>query len=164
MSVEVLTVCEWVGGIRRDTETTHPTWSDVEAAIRTLDNDRFNDLYLQPRQNAPETYLCVGGGGGRYVVSGSVENEAFPTVIDPAKADAPQELLVVGGCGSRDRTQRGPQLLRDWRAQRSRGLAAPPLIPNAAQPQAALTRRVSKHSGPHGRSAKCMGRSAFPHS
>jgi hypothetical protein len=97
MSVEVLTVCEWVGGIRRDTETTHPTWSDVEAAIRTLDNDRFNDLYLQPRQNAPETYLCVGGGGGRYVVSGSVENEAFPTVIDPAKADAPQELLVVGG-------------------------------------------------------------------
>lgn len=41
--------------------------------------------------------MCIGGGAGRYVVTGSIENQEFPTVVDAARAAEPSELLVVGG-------------------------------------------------------------------
>jgi hypothetical protein len=97
MSVDMLIVCQWLGRSCQQTEILNPTWDQVEEAIRRLDNRVTNDLYLQPHREDPETYLCVGGGQGRYTVSGSVNNETFPTVLDASKAALPKELLVVGG-------------------------------------------------------------------
>jgi len=42
-------------------------------------------------------YLAVGGGNGRYLVTGSIANERFPTVVDPAKSSDIREFLLVGG-------------------------------------------------------------------
>jgi len=95
--MDLLTVCEWFDRTRSDTEITKPAWEQVEVAIRRLDNDRWNDVYLYPESSDPETYLCVGGGADRYLVSGSIGNEVFPTVIDPANSDTKEVPLVVGG-------------------------------------------------------------------
>ena len=75
----------------------HPTWEQVEAAIRQLDNEAFNDLYLLPDANDSETYLCVGGGGGRYVLAGVLAGDRFPTLIDPNRPAEPTQLIRVGG-------------------------------------------------------------------
>lgn len=99
MPIEILTISEWIGASRKDTVLENPAWPDIEKAIRDLNNENLNDLYLQPTREDPETYLCVGGGNGRYIVSGSIRNEEFPTVVDVAKSSDTREQLVVGGQG-----------------------------------------------------------------
>ncbi len=97
MSIEVLNVCKWVGPHVETVEHLNPSWELVEDAIRDLNGRERNDLYLCPTASDPETYLCVGGGGGRYVVTGSARSESFPTVVSGPGDDGGQELLVVGG-------------------------------------------------------------------
>src|SRR5215471_15172010 len=97
MSIARLTICEWIADRHRDTNIDEPAWSDIEAAVRALNNSNLNDVYLTPDRSKPETYLCIGGGGGRYIVTGSVENEVFPTLIDRTRAETPKILLTVGG-------------------------------------------------------------------
>ena len=97
MAIELLTICEWVGPSMRATEVERPQWEAVDVAIRALDNASRNDIYLTPSKADPETYLAIGGGAGRYIVTGSIKNEEFPTVIDPVKGAEPVEVLVVGG-------------------------------------------------------------------
>jgi GNAT superfamily N-acetyltransferase len=96
-AVELLTVCEWTGRSMQSTEIHRPSWESVETAIRALDNASRNDIYLTPRTAEPETYLCIGGGAGRYVVTGSINGQVFPTVVDAGRAAEPSEVLVVGG-------------------------------------------------------------------
>jgi hypothetical protein len=76
---------------------TRPTLEQVVDAVRRLDNKVFNDLYLEPDGSAGDTWLCVGGGAGRYLLSGAVSDERFPTLVDPARPAEPVEALVVGG-------------------------------------------------------------------
>jgi hypothetical protein len=97
MGIELLTVCEWDGPHLNRIEVTHPTWQQVEDAIRALDGRTRNDLYLTPVASNLETYLTVGGGNGRYLVTGSINNERFPTAVRETKTDAAHESLVVGG-------------------------------------------------------------------
>ena len=97
MPIEILTISEWIGVSKKDTVVENPTWEEVEGAVRALNNRNLNDLYLQPARQDPETFLCIGGGDGRYLVSGSIGNEEFPTVVDPAKPSDVVEHLVVGG-------------------------------------------------------------------
>jgi hypothetical protein len=92
-----LTLCEWRGGRRSDHVVLHPSLADVEAAVRRLDNRAFNDLYLQPSAGDADTYLCVGGGAGSYLLAGSVGNQRFPTLVDPRLPAEPTELLFIGG-------------------------------------------------------------------
>jgi hypothetical protein len=94
---QVLTVCEWMDRTMRTHVVEGPAWEQVEAAIRALDNATRNDVYLVPDEADSETYLCVGGGAGRYVVTGSIRNGEFPVVVDLAKPPSPQAMLVVGG-------------------------------------------------------------------
>lgn len=42
------------------------TWGQIEAAIRTLDNDQRNTVYLQAPNGSPA--MTVGGGAGHYMV------------------------------------------------------------------------------------------------
>ncbi len=97
MAIELLTVCEWNGPQMVSTDILAPKWSQVEAAIRALDECVRNDLYLQPRACDPETYLAVGGGNGRYVATGSINNERFPTAVWQLADNGSRESLVVGG-------------------------------------------------------------------
>jgi hypothetical protein len=95
--IDQLTLCQWEGGNLRSEIVQTPTWNQVESAVRRLDNERFNDLYLQPDATNSEIYLCVGGGNGRYVLAGALSGEVFPSLVDPSRAAEPTLLLRVGG-------------------------------------------------------------------
>jgi immunity protein Imm1 of predicted polymorphic toxin system len=69
----------------------------VEAAIRGLNGATHNDVYLCTEPTVNESYLCVGGGYGRYIVTGATKGGRFPTLTDPTRAPEPRETLVVGG-------------------------------------------------------------------
>jgi hypothetical protein len=97
MAIGLLIICVWKGVHKDETEIRLPSWPEVEAAIRALDNYNLNDVYLQPHETNSETYLAIGGGGGGYIATGSVDNERFPTLVDPQRPSEPKVLLVVGG-------------------------------------------------------------------
>jgi hypothetical protein len=97
MAIDRLTVCDWSGRGKQDTVIDRPTWGDIEASIRALNNRNPNDLYLHPDALNSETYLCIGGGAGQYVASGSIDNECFPTLVDFQLPAEPRVTLVVGG-------------------------------------------------------------------
>jgi hypothetical protein len=97
LAIELLTVCEWNGPHMESTDFAQPTWDQVEDAIRDLDERTHNDLYLHADASNLETYLAVGGGSGRYLVTGSINNERFPTAVKDIESNAARELLVVGG-------------------------------------------------------------------
>jgi hypothetical protein len=97
VSIGLLTVCKWSGPRKEDTNIEHPAWPQVEAAIRALNGTTHNDVYLQPAGGEPDSYLCIGGGKGRYIVTGATKGGEFPTLTDPARAGEPEETIVVGG-------------------------------------------------------------------
>lgn len=97
MSIELLVVAQWNHPHMESADILNPTWDQVEDAIHALDEETRNDLYLHPLASNPETYLAVGGGSGRYLVTGSIDNERFPTVVKGSESTPTRELLVVGG-------------------------------------------------------------------
>jgi hypothetical protein len=90
-------VCQWRGARVEKDVVTRPTLEQVVDAVRRLDNGVFNDLYLELDDSTGDTWLCVGGGAGRYVLSGAVSNDRFPTMVDPERQAEPAEGVVVGG-------------------------------------------------------------------
>jgi hypothetical protein len=98
MAIGRLTVCDWTRGVRSDIVIDDPSWQDVEDAIRALDGHRRNDIYLYPDKQNEETWLAIGGGDGRYILTGGVAvDQEFPTLTDPGKPPEPEEAIVVGG-------------------------------------------------------------------
>jgi hypothetical protein len=97
MALDTLTTSVWLDTECKTNECSNPTWAEVADAICALDGRSINDVYLTPTGEDPETYLCIGGGDGRYIVSGSVKNERFPTLIDETRLETPQEEIVCGG-------------------------------------------------------------------
>src|SRR5713101_4325721 len=84
MPLHSLLICDWGDRCRKDDLKESPTWDVIESAIRRLDNDRFNDIYLQRDLDSEEFWLSIGGGGGRYLVTGS-SPEGFPKVVDRSR-------------------------------------------------------------------------------
>jgi hypothetical protein len=99
MAIESLTICEWSTNSRGDEVISYPSWADVEASIRRLDNKTRNDIYLRPLDSAQDTFLGVGGGAGRYIVTGSENGCRFPTLSNPAGTDELVSLCVGGQLG-----------------------------------------------------------------
>lgn len=97
MSIELLIICEWVGVCKNDVEIPHPAWEQVESAVRALNNRNINDVYLQPHASSDEVWMVIGGGAGRYLVTGATSHERFPTLVNPKRAPGGYERLVVGG-------------------------------------------------------------------
>jgi hypothetical protein len=97
MPILELTICEWHDARVIKTVLEQPRWEVVEQAIRALNNKDRNDLYLTPTPADPGTYLCVGGGGGRYIVAGSVRNAEFPTILDRTRLSGSAVRLTIGG-------------------------------------------------------------------
>lgn len=96
MRIRSLTICDWHDSGRTDTVVEKPSWVEVEAAIRALNNRNLNDVHLD-LECSSDVSLTVGGGSGKYIVCGSVAAESFPTLTDPAVAEDPHIDLVVGG-------------------------------------------------------------------
>lgn len=72
----------------------NPSWEQIEVAIRSLNNKNKNDLYLHVGVNS---WLCVGGGEGQYVLTGAVNDHSFPVLVNPQKALAQKLVLIIGG-------------------------------------------------------------------
>jgi Immunity protein Imm1 len=99
MGIEQLTICDWARQ-PRDLEIWNPQWPQIEVAIRALNNQNLNDIYLTPSRDTPGTYLSVGGGAGRYLVTGAIGiDEKFPMLVDEHSDDESLRPLVVGGQG-----------------------------------------------------------------
>ena len=103
MPIALLTVLEWVGPDADHKEHDDPSWELVEDAIRRLNGRERNDLYLYADLDAaePGAYLCVGGGGGRYVVAGLDRGDTSPTFAPgPGDEGEREPLLVAGNVGA----------------------------------------------------------------
>jgi hypothetical protein len=97
MALEKLTICRWSSASRCDEEIADPSWVDVEKAIRQLDGNEYNDLYLKPICADDETFLCVGGGAGMYVVAGSDASGRNVALQAVGISDDSLVPLLVGG-------------------------------------------------------------------
>jgi hypothetical protein len=97
VGIGLLLICDWSNLRKRDTEIPFPAWTQVEEAIRALDNKNLNDLYLTPQTGSLETFLGIGGGAGRYLVTGSNAGNSFPTLLDSESTDSALAPLLVGG-------------------------------------------------------------------
>jgi hypothetical protein len=97
MPIERLESPEWSHGTISRNAVAWPSWAQVEAAIRTLDQAMRQEVYLHPLGSDLETWLCVAGGNGAYIVTGSLANETFPTYVDASQTADPSVSLLVGG-------------------------------------------------------------------
>ncbi len=100
MSIDSLLICEWVGGAMHKRVVLSPSWSDIEAAIRALNGQNLNDLYLNPLGSEAETYLCIGGGAGKYIGSCSTRGKRFQALVSKDEGTSMVDLVVGGQRGN----------------------------------------------------------------
>ena len=92
-----LRIIEWKGTSYTEQVVTRPPLKTVLTAVRGLDGAAHNDIYLYPKARTSNSYLCVGGGGGKYLLTGVLPGDRFPTLIDPGRQELPKEAVRVGG-------------------------------------------------------------------
>jgi hypothetical protein len=97
MSLAELRVFEWKGTGRGEQIIPRPSLKAVLAAVRAMDGAARNDVYLYPKPGCAHPYLCIGGGAGRYLLTGVLPGDRFPTLVDPAQSALPKQPLRVGG-------------------------------------------------------------------
>jgi hypothetical protein len=97
MPLAELRVFEWKGTARAEQIINRPSLKSVLAAVRALDGAAHNDVYLYPKPGCFHPYLCVGGGAGRYLLTGVLPGDRFPTLIDPGRSGLPKQPLRIGG-------------------------------------------------------------------
>jgi hypothetical protein len=72
-----------------------PSRREVEQAVEDLDGVELNDLYL--RTADPQTFMGIGGGGGRYMVTICESGQRIAQLInsdDPS--DVPEHIMCGG--------------------------------------------------------------------
>ena len=94
MAVSKMTAYDWQGAIYQKTIIENPTWEQIEMAIQSLNHQNLNDLYLHINDN---TWLCIGGGDGQYLLTGAMGDDTFPMLVDDKKLSLPKIPLTVGG-------------------------------------------------------------------
>jgi hypothetical protein len=100
MSIELLSMPKWTTATAfEDSVIQSPQWSDIEAAIRKLDGSVSQEIYLHPKRDNLETWLSIGGGTGKYLVTGSINNEHFPTYVNGNERADDVPLLIGGQLG-----------------------------------------------------------------
>jgi len=98
MKIRRLTICDWQGNRRNDTVIDNPSWTAIEAAIRAMNNANLNDVHLEI-ESSNDASLTIGGGSGKYIVSGTLAGESFPTLADPTATDGCIALVAGGQLG-----------------------------------------------------------------
>lgn len=76
-----------------------PNWADIEHAVRELDGSISQEVYLHPERENPETWLCIGGGAGKYVITGCIDNKEFPTYVIERECSGSEQLTIGGQPG-----------------------------------------------------------------
>src|SRR5215831_6892982 len=96
MHAKVLDVVEYAddGARHRTSKTIHPTWEEIEAAIRRLDRFRFPFLFLWPVEDANKHFVdgdCevfeVMGGEGVFWFAGSLGGYFQRRFLNPRGGD-----------------------------------------------------------------------------
>jgi len=78
-------------------EIISPTWPEIERAIRALDQQSHQEVYLYPDENDDETWLAVVGGKGSYAATGSIANDSFPTLRTKSNGSKESFSIMAGG-------------------------------------------------------------------
>ena len=100
MSIELLSVPKWNTQLVREDQLIHaPSWSHIDAAIRDLDGSVSQEVFLHPQRDDLETWLSIGGGAGKYLVTGSIKNEGFPTYVAGKQCTNLVPLMIGGQLG-----------------------------------------------------------------
>ncbi|BAZ10071.1 hypothetical protein NIES4071_18850 [Calothrix sp. NIES-4071] len=84
---------KWLGNKNQDNLINEPNWDQIEAAIRELDGANHTLVTLGADE---ETYMSIGGGAGKYVVTVTFDNLDFYMLVDSSKPND-IEKLVIGG-------------------------------------------------------------------
>ena len=87
----------WHGTSYLDGNSQEADWASVGAAIRALDGVALQEVYLSPEAGDPDTWLCVAGRQGSYLLTGSRGGTTFPTYVDLSRSPEPPVELSVGG-------------------------------------------------------------------
>ena len=94
MFVSNLSVEQWIDNFNQDELIKKPTWNQIETAIRELNGKNKTLVTLGADE---ETYMSIGGGAGKYVVTATFDNFDFYILVNLLKPDNQIEKLVVGG-------------------------------------------------------------------
>ena len=83
----------WNGALSQEWQTDNPSAADFEQALLRLDAKEYTMMTVA---GDDETHLTIGGGGGRYVVYATFDNENFWNLMrrDPIDGTV---LLNAGG-------------------------------------------------------------------
>ena len=96
--VHTLLAPRWHDGTYDEHQVHEPSWADVEAAIRALNGRDLNDLYLNLDD---PTWMGIGGGDGKYLVSATfglgTGHERHFVACDRTKTASRPTNIVVGG-------------------------------------------------------------------
>jgi hypothetical protein len=100
--VERMLAPRWRGRGCDEHELERPSWDDVEAAIRRLDQGEHNDLYLVNGEGAGDTFegatvLGIWGGAGSYYVSVSGPGVLDACATSPERSPDVTQQVVGGG-------------------------------------------------------------------
>ncbi|MGB3651378.1 MAG: Imm1 family immunity protein [Rivularia sp. (in: cyanobacteria)] len=93
MFVLNLSVEQWIDNFNQEELTKKPTWNQIETDIREL-NGKNKTLVTLGADD--ETYMSIGGGAGKYVVTATFDNFDFYILVNLLKPDNQIEKLVVG--------------------------------------------------------------------
>jgi hypothetical protein len=96
--VRLLTAPRWRGAGYTERSKDNPSWEDVEEAVRALDGDERNDVYLE---GPGEAMMVIGGGPHHYVISVDVPDDQVGvkhfSAVNPAARPDETIDVVVGG-------------------------------------------------------------------
>lgn len=94
MHVTLLQYDTWSDRNNDSSVVEHPSWHDIEHAIRNLDGTKHTIVMLVKNANANMT---IGGKWDeRFIVNATPDNYDFVSMVDPDES-AEQILLFVGG-------------------------------------------------------------------
>jgi Immunity protein Imm1 len=96
MFVTTMTTDYWEGVKSKHDTVLSPSWTEIEAAIACLDSETLTMVTLR---GEGEAHLAVGGGGGRYVVYATFDNQKFLTLTRGGEGRSKVSLSIGGQMG-----------------------------------------------------------------
>jgi Immunity protein Imm1 len=97
MFVLDMTTEKWVFNKNQGDFIENPSWSQIETAIRELDGESKTLITLGIDE---DTYMSIGGGANKYIVTVTFDNSNFHVLIDSPKSEQIQTLVVGGQNGN----------------------------------------------------------------
>jgi Immunity protein Imm1 len=102
MFVVDMTTEKWIGNKNEGDLIENPSWNQVEKAIRELDGEHQTLVTLGVNE---DTYMSIGGGENKYIVTVTFDNFNFYILIDSTKSEQIEKLVVGGQKGNYPATQ-----------------------------------------------------------